>query len=89
MTSRVPTAERRQVTVMYLRAERAVEPTRSANYMGDGVLVYFGCMQAHEDEAERAGAGLELVQAVGSLNQCSTGTPVRLATGLSDSRRFD
>ena len=28
--------------------------------MGDGVLVYFGCPQAHEDDAERAvRAGLE------------------------------
>jgi class 3 adenylate cyclase len=33
-----------------------------AKYMGDGVLVYFGYPQAHEDDAERAvGAGLELV----------------------------
>ena len=33
-----------------------------AKYMGDGVLVYFGYPQAHEDDAERAvRAGLELV----------------------------
>jgi class 3 adenylate cyclase len=35
-----------------------------AKYMGDGVLVYFGYPQAHEDDAERAvRAGLELIQA--------------------------
>ena len=35
-----------------------------AKYMGDGVLVYFGYPQAHEDDAERAvRAGLELVEA--------------------------
>ena len=39
-----------------------------ANYMGDGVLVYFGYPEAHEDDAERAvRAGLELVAAVTEL----------------------
>jgi SAM domain (Sterile alpha motif)/Adenylate and Guanylate cyclase catalytic domain len=39
-----------------------------AKYMGDGVLVYLGYPQAHEDDAERAvRAGLELVAAVGGL----------------------
>ena len=37
-----------------------------AKYMGDGVLIYFGYPEAHEDDAERAvRAGLELVAAVG------------------------
>jgi class 3 adenylate cyclase len=32
-----------------------------AKYMGDGVLIYFGYPQAHEDDAEKAvRAGLEL-----------------------------
>src|SRR5690348_3229594 len=39
-----------------------------AKYMGDGVLMYFGYPQAHEDDAERAvRAGLALVDAVGQL----------------------
>jgi class 3 adenylate cyclase len=39
-----------------------------AKYMGDGVLVYFGYPQAHEDDAERAvRAGLDLVAAVTAL----------------------
>ena len=39
-----------------------------AKYMGDGVLVYLGYPQAHEDDAERAvRAGLELLAAVGAL----------------------
>src|SRR5262245_31917957 len=39
-----------------------------ARYMGDGMLVYFGYPQAHEDDAERAvRAGLALVAAVAQL----------------------
>jgi class 3 adenylate cyclase/predicted ATPase len=56
-----------------------------AKYMGDGVLVYFGYPQAHEDDAERAvRAGLAVVQAVRRLE-----TPellqvrIGLATGLT------
>ena len=55
-----------------------------AKYMGDGVLVYFGYPQAHEDDADRAvRAGLELIQAVGSL-KCSAPLQARvgIATGL-------
>ena len=39
-----------------------------AKYMGDGVLIYFGYPQAHEDDAERAvRAGLAAIEAVGKL----------------------
>jgi class 3 adenylate cyclase/predicted ATPase len=39
-----------------------------AKYMGDGVLIYFGYPQAHEDDAERAvRAGLAVIAAVGRL----------------------
>ena len=55
-----------------------------AKYMGDGVLIYFGYPQAHEDDAERAvRAGLELVGAVGNLNtHALLQTRVGIATGL-------
>jgi class 3 adenylate cyclase/predicted ATPase len=55
-----------------------------AKYMGDGVLVYFGYPQAHEDDAERAvRAGLELIQAVGGLkSKAPLQTRVGIATGL-------
>jgi class 3 adenylate cyclase/predicted ATPase len=55
-----------------------------AKYMGDGVLVYFGYPQAHEDDAERAvRAGLELVRAVGDLTtHAPLQTRVGIATGL-------
>ena len=40
-----------------------------AQYLGDGLLVYFGYPLAHEDDAQRAvRAGLGMVEAVGQLN---------------------
>ena len=55
-----------------------------AKYMGDGVLVYFGYPQAHEDDSERAvRAGLELVAAVSDLKtHAALQTRVGIATGL-------
>jgi len=56
-----------------------------AKYMGDGVLIYFGYPQAHEDDAERAvRAGLAVIEAVGRLS-AREDLRVRLgiATGLA------
>jgi class 3 adenylate cyclase len=55
-----------------------------AKYMGDGVLVYFGYPQAHEDDAEQAvRAGLDLVAAMTSLKtHTALQTRVGIATGL-------
>jgi class 3 adenylate cyclase len=55
-----------------------------AKFMGDGVLVYFGYPEAHEDDAERAvRAGLELVAAVSGLKtHAALQTRVGIATGL-------
>ena len=55
-----------------------------AKYMGDGVLIFFGYPQAHEDDAERAvRAGLELAAAVGALRtHAALQTRVGIATGL-------
>jgi predicted ATPase len=40
-----------------------------AQYLGDGLLVYFGYPQAHEDDAQRAvRAGLGMIDALGQLN---------------------
>ena len=47
------------------------------NIMGDGVLVYFGYPQAHEDDAERAvRAGLELIAAVANSRRMRRCKPV-------------
>ena len=52
-----------------------------AKYMGDGVLVYFGYPEAHEDDPERAvRTGLELVAEVSSLK---TGTALQTRVGIA------
>jgi class 3 adenylate cyclase len=52
-----------------------------AQYLGDGVLVYFGYPQAHEDDAERAvQAGLELIAAVVALK---TQVPLQIRVGIA------
>ena len=55
-----------------------------AQYLGDGLLVYFGYPQAHEDDAQRAvRAGLGLVAAMGELNaRLVRHTGVRLAVRI-------
>src|ERR1700741_3516392 len=55
-----------------------------AKYMGDGVLVYFGYPQAHEDDAELAvRSGLEAISAVAALKlSVPLQTRIGIATGL-------
>ena len=52
-----------------------------AQYLGDGLLVYFGYPQAHEDDAQRAvRAGLALVAAMAPLkSRLARDTGIRLA----------
>jgi class 3 adenylate cyclase len=56
-----------------------------ARYMGDGVLIYFGYPQAHEDDAERAvRGGLALIEAVGKLGGVEPlQVRIGVGTGLS------
>ena len=52
-----------------------------AKYMGDGVLVYFGYPQAHEDDAERAvRAGLALIE---GITEITAPEPVRVRIGMA------
>jgi class 3 adenylate cyclase/predicted ATPase len=57
-----------------------------AQYLGDGLLVYFGYPQAHEDDAPRAvRAGLGIVEAMGRLNMRLTqerGVPLAVRLGI-------
>lgn len=57
-----------------------------AQYLGDGLLVYFGWPRAHEDDAERAvRAGLGIVEAVAESNdalQARAGLRLALRIGI-------
>jgi MarC family integral membrane protein len=60
-----------------------------ANYMGDGVLVFFGYPRAHEDDAERAvRAGLGLIDAVSRLDVKSARLQAHPVVLLTDNNRF-
>ena len=55
-----------------------------AQYLGDGLLVYFGYPRAHEDDAQRAvHAGLEIIAAIRTLNESlESDKDIRLAVRL-------
>lgn len=54
-----------------------------ANFIGDGLLVYFGWPQAHEDDAERAvRTALDLVDAVAALTT-PTGEALAVRVGVA------
>jgi class 3 adenylate cyclase/predicted ATPase len=52
-----------------------------AQYLGDGLMTYFGWPVAHEDDAERAvRAGLEIIEAV---KQVAAPAPLRVRIGMA------
>src|SRR5207244_10239708 len=69
---RLDPEERREVVPAYQETCAAVIQRfegHIAQYLGDGLLVYFGYPLAHEDDAQRAvRAGLGMVEALGQLN---------------------
>jgi class 3 adenylate cyclase len=66
LSARLDPEELREVVRAYQRTSAAVIDRyegRIAQYLGDGLLVYFGYPTAHEDDAQRAvRAGLEIIQ---------------------------
>ena len=87
MSSRMDAEDLREIISAYQKCVAATVQHFGgfvAKYMGDGVLIYFGYPQAHEDDAERAvRAGLELIAAVAALKSTvALQTRVGIATGL-------
>jgi class 3 adenylate cyclase len=86
LSTRLDPEDLRDVIAVY---QRCVEETIRrfngfvAKFMGDGVLVYFGYPEAHEDDPEQAvRAGLEIVAAVRGLQTEPLEARVGIATGL-------
>jgi class 3 adenylate cyclase/predicted ATPase len=75
LSARLDPEDLREVVSRYQDAcARVVADHRGhvAQFLGDGVLVYFGYPQAHDDDAQRAvRAGLAIVQAVRALDPAS------------------
>jgi class 3 adenylate cyclase/predicted ATPase len=88
LSTRLDPEDLREIIAAYHRAVAKIIAESDgfvSRYMGDGVLVYFGYPQAHEDDAERAvRAGLGAIDAVGRLNVKSVKLQARIgiATGL-------
>ena len=84
LSTRLDPEDLRDVIAVY---QRCVEETVRrfngfvAKFMGDGVLVYFGYPEAHEDDPEQAvRAGLEIVAAVKGLQ---TPEPLEARVGIA------
>jgi class 3 adenylate cyclase/predicted ATPase len=88
LSARLDPEDLREVIAAYHRAVAEIIAECDgfiSRYMGDGVLVYFGYPQAHEDDAERAvRAGLGAIDAVSRIDVRSVElqTRVGIATGL-------
>ena len=86
LSSRVDPEELRDVMAAYQTAAGAVIERYEghvAQYLGDGLMTYFGWPKAHEDDAHRAiKAGLEIVGAVKEINAPAVlSVRVGIATG--------
>jgi class 3 adenylate cyclase len=54
-----------------------------ANFLGDGVMAYFGWPEAHDNDGERvARAGLAIIDSVARFNQQSTHPKVSVRVGI-------
>jgi class 3 adenylate cyclase/predicted ATPase len=88
LSARLDPEDMREIIAAYHRAVTEIIARSDgfvSRYMGDGVLVYFGYPQAHEDDAERAvRAGLGAIDAVSRLDVKSVKLQARvgIATGL-------
>ncbi len=73
LAGRLDPEELREVVVRYQQAVAAAIECYAgyiAQYLGDGILVYFGYPEAHEESARRAvSSGLAIIEAITDLNR--------------------
>jgi class 3 adenylate cyclase len=84
LSARMDPEDLREVIAAYHKCAAAIVQRFDgfvAQFLGDGVLVYFGYPTAHEDDAERAvRGGLELITAVSALK---TPVPLQIRVGIA------
>jgi len=83
ISHRLDAEDYRELVMAYQQAVSAVIERYEghvAQYLGDGLLVYFGHPQAHEDDAERAvRCGYDILQAVARISQVP---PLQVRVGI-------
>jgi class 3 adenylate cyclase/predicted ATPase len=86
LSARLDPEDMRELIALYRKCVTdAVAPFEGfiAQHLGDGVLVYFGYPQAHEDDAERAiKAGLAAIAAVDGL-KARAAAPLKARAGIA------
>jgi class 3 adenylate cyclase/predicted ATPase len=86
LSSRLDPEDLREVVQAYQATCQAVIASHEGNiaqYLGDGLLVYFGYPRAHEDDARHAvDAGLGILEAMAGLNEKLTKKKIRLAVRI-------
>ncbi|MGA8059272.1 MAG: adenylate/guanylate cyclase domain-containing protein, partial [Candidatus Binataceae bacterium] len=86
IASRLDPEEWREIVGEYHRASaQAIERFGGhvAQYLGDGVMAYFGWPEAHDNDAERAArAGLAILDAISKLNEHLSGPRLAARVGI-------
>ena len=86
IAGRLDPEEWREIVGEYHRAAaQAIERFGGhvAQYLGDGVMAYFGWPEAHDNDAERAArAGLAIVDAISKLNERTTNPKLSARIGI-------
>jgi class 3 adenylate cyclase/predicted ATPase len=80
-----PEEWRESVTDYHRAAAQAIERYGGhvAQYLGDGVMAYFGYPEAHDNDAERAArAGLAILDAISKLNEHPAQTKLDARVGI-------